>query len=445
MSLLSVMYAVATLGAAPPVAEDVRGVIDAVSPQRLRQTIDRLDAFGTRHTLSDTESNERGIGAARRWLGEQLQAIADASGRDDIKVELMRHLQEAGRRNPVAVEVVNPVMFTPGTMPQAKDRMFVVLGHYDSRAGRGNDAEIDAPGANDDGSGTAAVLELARVFSTRPCEATTVFLMTAGEEQGLYGATWFARTASDEGWRIDAALSNDIMGDPSGPGGLMARDLVRVFSEGIPRNLDQVAIGRIRSLSMENDSPSRQLARYIHEIARAYDTPVKPWLIYRPDRFLRGGDHSPFNERGYAAVRFTEVHESYDRQHQDVRMLDGERYGDVAKFVDEAYLADVTRLNGAVLFALANAPAAPANARIITAGLTNDTTLRWDGSPEPDVAGYEIVIRDTAAPLWGLVVDAGDVTEFTIDRSKDNWFFGIRAYDRDGHRSTVSFPVAARE
>jgi len=430
--------------AAPEPPEAVEEVIDAISPDRLRLTIDSLVSFGTRHTLSETESDERGIGAARRWLRDEFQKIADASGREDITVELMRHTQPPARRVPSETPIVNVVMTIPGTMPEAADRRYVVLGHYDSRPADPNDGESDAPGANDDGSGTALVLELARVFSTRPTEATTVFLMTAGEEQGLFGAHWFARTAVDEGWNIDAALSNDIIGDPTGPGGRVDRHTVRVFSEGIPRNATARELATIRTLGMENDSKSRQLARYIHQIATAYDTGVKPWLIYRSDRFLRGGDHSAFNEQGFAAVRFSEVREHYDRQHRDIRIVDGERCGDVARFVDEDYLADVTRLNGAVLFSLANAPAAPENARLIVAGLADDTTIRWDANAEPDIAGYEVVYRDTASPLWEHVVDVGDATEHAIDLSKDNWFFGVRAYDEDGYRSMVSFPGVGR-
>ena len=430
----------------PEKALDVEEVIQAVSPAQLRKTINKLDAFGTRHTLSDTVSDERGIGAARRWLRDQFQALADASGRSDITVELMRHIQPPrGRRITEEIEIVNVVMIIPGTMPESRGRMFVVLGHYDSRNGDAMDSEGDAPGANDDGSGTAAVLELARVFSTRPCEATTVFLMTAGEEQGLFGANWFVQTAIEKGWDVRGALSNDIMGDPTGPGGRVERNRVRVFSEGIPQGLDERQIRGIRRLNRENDSPSRQLARYIKDISERHDTSVKPWLIYRADRFLRGGDHTPFNQNGFAAVRFTELHENHDRQHQNVRMVDGERYGDVAAFVDEEYLADVTRLNGAALYSLANAPAAPTNARLIVANLTIKTTIRWDRAPEPDVAGYEIVYRETTSPFWETVIDVGDTTEHTINLSKDNWFFGVRAYDQDGHRSLVSFPVAARE
>lgn len=429
----------------PPGEAQVEQVIAAVSPEHLRGTIDRLAGFGTRHTLSDTTSDDRGIGAARRWLRDQLQEIADSSGRDDITVQLMRHTQPPSRRIPEETEIVNVVMIIPGMMSEAKDRMYVVLGHYDSRNGDGMDAEGDAPGADDDGSGTAAVLELARVFADRPCDATTVFLMTAGEEQGLYGATWFAKTAVDEGWNIQAALSNDIIGDPSGPNAREDRERVRVFSQSIPRNADDRTLRRISMLGAENDSPSRQLARYIHNIAQRYDTAVKPWLINRTDRFLRGGDHTSFNNAGFAAVRFSEVYETYDRQHQNIRNVDGQPYGDVPRFVDADYLADVARLNGAALYSLANAPSTPKNVRLITSRLANDTTIRWDPSPEPDVAGYEVVYRDTTSHLWQHVIDVGNTNEYTIDLSKDNWFFGVRAYDSDGHRSPVQFAGAGRE
>ncbi len=444
--LLVITLICCCLGQSKPAEQSsTDGVIQAVSPEHLRATIDRLVGFGTRHTLSDTKSDDRGIGAARRWLRDELQSIADSSGRTDITVELMRHKQLPSRRVPNEIEIVNVVMIIPGQMPEAKDRMYVVLGHYDSRNGDGMDAEGEAPGADDDGSGTAAVLELARVFSTRSCDSTTVFLMTAGEEQGLYGATWFTKTAVTNNWNIQGALSNDIIGDPKGPDGRFDNKRVRVFSEALPRNATDEQKQMISRLGGENDSPSRQLARYIDDVAKRYNTTVKPWLINRADRFLRGGDHTSFNREGFTAVRFTELYESYDRQHQNVREIDGRPYGDVAEFVDEHYLADVARLNGAVLYNLANSPSIPSKVRLITSGLANSTTIRWESSPEPDVAGYEVVYRDTTSHLWDNVIDVGNINEYVTALSKDNWFFGVRAYDKDGHRSLVMFAGAGRE
>ena len=329
------------------------------------------------------------------------------------------------------------------------ERLYYVVGHYDSRASGALDAESLAPGANDDGSGTVVCLAVARALMNERLESTVVLMPVAGEEQGLYGARRHAGLASDEGKDVRAVLSNDIVGDPTGPGGREARGEVRVFSEGVPTAIlaqegrATSAVRMIRSLSAESDSSSRQLARYLREVADQHDLPVKPKLVFRPDRFLRGGDHTGFNEAGFAAVRLTEVYENYDHQHQDVRTEDGKQMGDLVEFIDESYIADVARLNAAGIVHLASSPSAPGNARIIIANLTNDTTLRWEASPEPDVAGYEIVYRDTTSPVWDHAVDVGNVTEGTVDLSKDNWFFGVRSYDADGYRSPVSFPIAA--
>lgn len=436
----------------------VQEVLASVSPAHLRATIDGLVAFGTRHTLSDVESDDRGIGAARRWILAQMN---DAGGA--VQARLDPHDIPAGRRLPDGARVVNVIAVIPGTMPQAKDRLYLVLGHYDSRNSDGMDGSGDAPGANDDGSGTAVVMELARVLADHPLESTVMLVATAAEEQGLYGATALAQELRDQGADVRGVLSNDIVGDPHGVDGRLALHEVRVFSEGlaldefVPPQTDdpkeqadalRAQLGRLartRAMGAESDGSSRQLARFIAQVAVREQTAVRPRLIFRADRFLRGGDHTSFNRLGFPGVRFTEVHEIYEHQHQDVRVEDGVQYGDLPEFVDEHYLADVTRLNAAALIHLANAPSVPARARIIAANLTNDTTLRWDASPEPDVAGYEIVWRDTTSPVWQYRMDVGDVTEATIDLSKDNWFFGVRAYDHDGYRSPVAFPSAARE
>jgi Zn-dependent M28 family amino/carboxypeptidase len=429
-------------------SDDTRALIDAVSATELRRTIDDLVGFGTRHTLSETRSDTHGIGAARRYLLQRFESFAAGSGRTgDLtpRVYLDRHTAAAdGRRIPVDTEIVNVVMELPGRDPESRARRVYVIGHYDSRVSDPMNALSDAPGANDDGSGTALTVELARVLASTKLDATLVFMATAGEEQGLYGAGLHAAAAREAGLQIDAVLSNDIVGDPTGAHGDYP-DEVRVFSEPFPQNPDASTVSGLRRLSGTSDSASRQLARYVEELGRRYELPVQARLVFRTDRFLRGGDHTAFNREGFPAIRFTEVSENYDRQHQDVREEDGVLYGDRPEYVDENYLANVARLNLTALVHLASAPSIPRDARIITAKLTNDTTLRWSASPEADVAGYEIVWRETSAPHWQGSVDVGNVTEATRKRSKDNFFFGVRAYDSDGFRSPTAFPSAAKE
>ncbi len=451
--------AVGMLDVHQPVAERLMlevpdRVMAAIDPANLRRHVDRLAAFGTRHTLSDTESDTRGIGAARRWVAAEFERVTEGSGRTGdlaVRVEFDPHTVPAdGRRLVRDAEIVNVVCTIPGTDPAARGRLYYVLAHLDSRASDPNDFTSDAPGANDDASGVAALIELARVLSRERLDSTVVLMATSGEEQGLFGARLHAQAAQAAGKDIRAVLNNDTIGDPTGP--RTVRNEVRVFSEGLPLELLSqdpnrlsAAVRQIRMLGAESDGQSRQLARYIHEIGELHRAPVRAKMVFRPDRFLRGGDHTPFNELGFPAVRFTEIYDSYDRQHQDVRMQNGTQFGDLARFVDEAYLADVTRLNAVALVHMANAPSIPANARIIVAELTNDTTLHWDASPEPDVAGYEIVWRDTVSHVWQHSQDVGNRTEGTVPRTKDNSTFGVRAYDRNGYRSPVAFPVPARE
>ncbi len=435
----------------PP--ERVAGrIVQSISPDHVQADIDKLVSFGTRHTLSQTDSDTRGIGAARRWLASEFERYAKEAGRDDVTVALESHTVPAdGRRIVSDTEVVNVVCTIPGSDPASRDRLYYVIGHYDSRASEANDAESDAPGANDDGSGTAVCLAVARALMYEQLESTVIVMPVAGEEQGLYGARMHAAQAADAGKDVRAVLSCDIVGDPTGPGGKSARDRVRVFSEGIPTAVlaeerrAMSAVRMLRSLSAESDSTSRQLARYVSEIAELHDLPVKPMLIFRPDRFLRGGDHTAFNEAGFPAVRMTEVYENYDHQHQDVRTEEGRQFGDLPEFVDPGYIADVAKLNAVTIAHLASAPSTPGNARIIVAELTNNTTLRWEASPESDVAGYEIVFRETTSPFWQDAIDVGNTTEGTLELSKDNWFFGVRAYDKEGYRSPVAFPIPARE
>lgn len=419
-------------------------VFQEITAESVMEHVEGLALFGTRHTLSDVESDERGIGAARRWIRSEFERY-DEQGRFSIYLE--GHEQQT--RSGAKVDVVNVLAVLPGTMGDAAQRHYYVLGHYDSRGSGGMDVISDAPGANDDGSGTAVVMELARVLADEELDSTVVFLATAGEEQGLWGATAHVETALADGIDIRAALNNDIVGDPTGPpyadgSPREARDRIRLFSEGLPAGLEGRATTRVRQMSMENDGLSRQLARFVLEVAQRHRLAVQPQLVYRPDRFMRGGDQTPFNERGIAAVRFTEVYEQYTHQHQDVREVEGVQYGDLPEFVDGEYLANVARLNAAALIHLANAPSIPARVRIELSGLANDTTLTWQASPEPDVAGYEVVWRETTSPVWTEVLDVGQELTATLELSVDNWYFGVRAYDEQGYRSPVGVAGVGR-
>jgi Zn-dependent M28 family amino/carboxypeptidase len=427
-----------------PEGRPPQAVVDMVAEidgERMHALVTALAGFGTRHTLSRTHDPKRGIGAAREFLHRELQQAGSR-----LQVRFDPHaVQPDGRRIPQAVDVVNVVATLPGSMPSAAARHYYVVGHYDSRASDPLDAKSDAPGANDDASGVAVVTELARVMASRSFDATIVFMATAAEEQGLIGADRHARAARQAGIDIRGVLSNDIVGDPTAPSGAKHDAEVRVFSASLDAWLLDEDLERVRTLSATNDSPSRQLARFVDTVARWHALPVQAKLVFRHDRFLRGGDHTAFNASGYPAVRFCEVEENYARQHQDVRTEGEVQFGDLPEHVDATYLAGVARINAAALAHLANAPSTPTGARIVTAELTNDTTLRWDASPEPDVAGYEVVWRDTTSPQWEHTEDVGEVTEATLPLSKDNVFFGVRAYDGDGYRSPVAFPIAARE
>lgn len=432
----------------PPPAQ-VEEVLLEIDGDKLRESVERLAAFGTRHTFSETQSDWRGIGAARRWIRERLVAAAEASGRSDdeaMRVYFETHPVAAdGRHVPRPVEVVNVIAELPGSSPEARERRYYVIAHYDSRASDPADPTSDAPGADDDASGVAVVLELARVMAPRRWDSTLVFMATAGEEQGLLGARLHADAAREAGLDIRAVLSNDIVGDPTSPGGGEYREQVRVFSEALPAELPPEKLAEIRRLGSENDSPSRELARYAARVAARHRTGVRPMLVFRRDRFLRGGDHSAFNDAGFPAVRLTEVAETYSHQHQDVRTEGGIAYGDLPEHVDTGYLASVARLNAAVLGHLANAPEMPADARIVVSGLDAETELRWSRGNEPDLAGYEVVWRPTDTPYWQDVQDVGDVTSVTLPINKDNYFLGVIAYDRDGYRSPVAFPLVARD
>jgi hypothetical protein len=419
-------------------------IVRDIDARNVESSIRKLVSFGTRNTLSEQADPNRGIGAARDWLFREFEKIAATSdGR--MTVEKQTFVQEKGDRIPSPITITNVVATLRGTMSESIGRTYVVSGHYDSMCGSAVDAKCDAPGANDDASGTAVVLEMARVMARHKFEATIVFMAVAGEEQGLYGSTYFAEQAKRKGLDIEAMFTNDIVGNSLGGNGVRDRRTVRVFSEGVPTDETPEEANTRRGVGGENDSTSRQLARFIKETSERYVRGMRVMLVYRRDRYLRGGDHRPFLERRYPAVRFTETNEDYNHQHQNVRIENGIQYGDLPEFVDFGYTAEVGRVNAAALAILALAPARPKAVGLVTARLTNDTDLKWDANKERDIAGYEIVWRDTTAPVWTNAVWVGNVTSYTVKgMSKDNFFFGVRAVDRDGNRSPVSFPRPVR-
>ena len=422
---------------------DVRRMLDQVDARSLERYDRALVGFGTRHTLSTQDDPNRGIGAARDYIKRQFDQIAATSG-GRMTVELQSYVQPPASRIPTATTITNVVATLRGTDPQSADRVYVVGAHYDSRVTDVLDATSDAPGANDDGSGTSAVIELARVMAPRATEATIVFAAFAGEEQGLYGSNHFAQLAQSAGWNIQGVLNMDIIGSPVGGNGARDPRTIRLFSEGVPTSETPQQTARRQSIGGENDGISRQLARYVKETGENSATDMRVKLVWRRDRFLRGGDQIPFLQRGWPAVRFSEPFENFDHQHQDVRVENGTQYGDLLEFVDFRYLARVTRVVGSSLAALARSPRAPANARVITAELSYDTELRWNANPEPDVVGYEVVWRDSTEALWTHSRRFGNVTTATIeDLNKDDYQVGVRAIDRDGNRSPVAYPVPA--
>jgi hypothetical protein len=423
---------------------DIARIVSEINARNIERTILKLVSFGTRNTLSAQDNPTRGIGAARDYLYDEFQKIAAATdGR--LTVEKQTFEQPVAPRVPKPTILTNVVATLKGTQPASENRLYVVSGHYDSMCTSPTNAECDAPGANDDASGTAAVLEMARVMSKYKFDATIVFMTVAGEEQGLLGSTYFAEQAKQKKLDIEAMFTNDIIGNSLSMSGVRDREGVRVFSEGVPSSETAEEANVRRSVGGENDSASRQLARFIKEMSEPYVRGITVRLMYRRDRYLRGGDHIPFLERGFAAVRFTEPSENYNHQHQNVRVENNLQYGDLPQFDDYGYIAQVARINAAALAALARAPAAPKGVGILTKRLTNDTDLQWTANAEPDLAGYEIVWRETTSPAWTNSRVVGNVTSFTTQgMSKDNYFFGVRAVDREGHRSPASYPKPVR-
>ncbi|HET8892341.1 MAG TPA: M28 family peptidase [Candidatus Angelobacter sp.] len=426
-------------------------IIKDVSPQRIQQTDEKLVSFGTRHTLSvnnpGAATSPQGIVAARNWIKSEFERISsDCNGCLEVKTDTFVE-QPKGPKDRITqpTEIQNVYAILKGTDPAQAKRIYLVTGHYDSRNTDPQNSTAAAPGANDDGSGTTVSLECARVLSKHKFPATVIFLTVAGEEQGLNGSTHFAKMAKEQGWQLEGVLNNDIVGGNRAPGDTAQNNnWVRVFSEGIPAAAAEADLRRIRSVGGENDSPSRELARYVYSVGESYDFGAfTPKLIFRRDRYLRGGDHSAFNEQGFAAVRFTEYREDYNHQHQTLRTENGIEYGDLLKFVDFDYVANVARLNAATLASLASSPAPPSDVHLLTKQLENDSKIEW--KPAPGATGYEVLWRKTTDadfPEENLL----RTTEPKVDLpdSKDNVIFGVRSVDAKGHRSLIVIPEPER-
>lgn len=416
----------------------IAGMVGEVNADSLQVFVHKLVSFGTRHTLSSITDKKRGIGAARNWVLEQFRTYAAASGgRFTAQLDTVT-IQPGIRRIDVPVNLGNVMGILKGTDPADK-RVFIVSGHLDSRATDIMNRTIDAPGANDDGSGVAAILEMARIMSRRPFPATIIFVAVSGEEQGLLGADHLAARAQKEQWEIGAMLNNDMIGQASASGThLYDNARVRVFSEGIPAVAGDTLLTQIRALGMENDSRSRQLARYIKATGERYVDQLEVVMVYRNDRFLRGGDHTPFLKRGFTAVRITDIHENYLHQHQDVRRENGVQYGDLPEFMDFDYLRRNTCLNLAVLASLAGAPGEPREVKMDVKELTNFTRLFWQAPAQGKVKGYQVLMRETSSPVWQKQFFTAQ-TEITLPYSKDNYFFAVQAVGDDGLESLAVF------
>ncbi len=422
---------------------EIEQMVRDISPDSLKAYINAMVSFGTRSTVSSTTDKKRGIGAARTWVVQKFQEFAKGSnGRLTAFVDTTT-LAPDGRRIDQPINLGNAMAILKGT-DTADKRIYLISGHLDSRVSDVMNRTADAPGANDDGSGVAAVLECARIMSRKSFPATIIFVAVSGEEQGLLGASFLAEKAKREGWNIDAVLNNDIMGsNNSNETNIIDNTRLRVFSEAFSVSDTGRIAQNIRNLGLENDGRPRQLARYVKEVGERYVDNLEVVLIYRNDRFLRGGDHTPFVQRGFAAVRLTEMNENYNHQHQDLRTEKGIVYGDLPEFMDFEYLRKNTGINLAVLANLAKAPSVPQAVTVDVKNLTNSTTLNWKAPKWGKVRGYYVLVRETVSPYWQKKFFTFDTT-FTLPYSKDNYFFAVQAVGITENESLPVVPSVGR-
>jgi hypothetical protein len=435
-SLVSVVRAQTIIERDP----EIEAMVKEVNADSLRSYIHTMVSFGTRSTISSTTDLKRGIGAARNWVLLKFNEFARASGgRLTAFVDTSTYAAD-GQRVAAPVNLGNTVATLKGADPH-DTRIFIISGHLDSRKINIMDATGDAPGANDDGSGSAAVLECARIMSKHSFPATIIFVTVSGEEQGLLGSAFMAKKAKAENWNIGAVLNNDIIGsNNSNQTEIINNTQVRVFSEGLPFYEMDKQTKKIRQLGLENDGNARQLSRYVKETGERYVDNLQVVLVYRPDRFLRGGDHIPYVENGFTAVRITEMNENFDHQHQDVRLEKGVQYGDLAEFMDFEYLRKNTTLNLANLANLAKAPAVPESVRIEVRSLSNMSHLSWKAPVSGTPRGYYILVRETTSPVWQKKIFTAAM-EITLPYSKDNYFYGVQSVSAAGNESLPVVPM----
>lgn len=422
---------------------EIEAMMKEVSADSLRSYIVKMVSFGTRHTLSATTHKSRGIGAAREWVAQKFGEFARSSnGRLTAYVDTTT-LPPDGRRVDAPTSLGNAMAVLKGTDP-ADNRIYIISGHLDSRVTDVMNRTADAPGANDDGSGVAAVLECARILSKRSFPATLIFVAVSGEEQSLLGSGYLAEKAKRQGWNVDAVLNNDIMGsNNSSETNIVDNTKLRVFSEAFSVQDTGRAALNIRNLGLENDGKTRQLARYVKEVGERYVDNLEVVMIYRNDRFLRGGDHTPFVQRGYAAVRLTEMNENYNHQHQDLRTEKGVVYGDLTEFMDFEYLRKNTGINLVTLANLAKAPTAPQSVTVDVRNLTNSTTLNWQAPKSGKAKGYYVLLRETTSPVWQKKFYTAQ-TSLTLPYSKDNYFFAVQSVGDAGNESLPVVPGVGR-
>lgn len=419
----------------------IQKMVGEVSKDSLESYIRKMVSFGTRNTLSNQSSETRGIGAARKWVLSKFNQFAGTSGgRLSAFIDTVT-LKPDGRRVDRTILLGNVVATLKGT-DTADKRIFIISGHLDNMRTNVMDSTGDAPGANDDASGTAAVLECARVMSKNSFPATIIFVAVSGEEQGLLGANYMADKARKQNWNIEAVLNNDIMGsNNSNETNIINNTRIRVFSEAFS-DQDTLKAAAIRRLGLENDGKARQLARYVKETGERYVDNLEVVLVYRNDRFLRGGDHTPYVQRGYAAVRITEMNENYNHQHQDVRLENGVQYGDLPEFMDFEYLRKNTCLNLCNLANLAKSPAMPQEVKVDTKKLTNYTNLSWQAPATGKVKGYYILMRETTSAFWQKKIFTTEL-KMDLPYSKDNYFFAVQSVSEGGNESLPVVPVPA--